>query len=236
MALVPPLVEALDRDLEEVGELRWRRHSAVSSDQFTVSRLGLTLVRSGRIVLRSSGLQERLRGVQKGGRSLPSRKASHSRTSPIDPSIPSRRRSSRSSLASRTRPSGFPLEVLTERRSERIPTMKVRREPITDTKAAITAAEIASVMPISGSQGRRCGPFGLYQVEARWPRMGGRDDGRAWQVELLNRRRWKTRVELANAIFEYLEIFHNRKRRHSALGMRTPIEFEKMHTYPSEVA
>ena len=56
------------------------------------------------------------------------------------------------------------------------------------------------------------------------------------QVELLNRRRWRTRVELANAIFEYLEIFHNRKRRHSALGMRTPAEFEKMHAYPSEVA
>jgi transposase InsO family protein len=44
------------------------------------------------------------------------------------------------------------------------------------------------------------------------------------QIELLNRRRWKTRVELANAIFEYIEIFHNRQRRHSALGYRTPIE------------
>jgi transposase InsO family protein len=46
------------------------------------------------------------------------------------------------------------------------------------------------------------------------------------QIELLNRRRWKTRVELANAIFEYIEIFHNRRRRHSALGYRTPIEYE----------
>jgi putative transposase len=53
---------------------------------------------------------------------------------------------------------------------------------------------------------------------------------------LLNRNRWSTRVELASAIFEYLEIFHNRKRRHSALGMLTPTEFEKMHTYPSAVA
>jgi hypothetical protein len=42
------------------------------------------------------------------------------------------------------------------------------------------------------------------------------------QVELLDRRSWRTRVELANAIFEYLEIFHNRQRRHSALGMLTP--------------
>jgi putative transposase len=58
-------------------------------------------------------------------------------------------------------------------------------------------------------------------IESFWARM---------QTELLDRRRWKTRVELANAIFEYLEIFHNRQRRHSALGWRTPIEFEKLHT------
>ncbi len=56
-------------------------------------------------------------------------------------------------------------------------------------------------------------------IESFWGRM---------QVELLNRRRWNTRLELANAIFEYLEIFHNRRRRHSALGMLTPNEYEKM--------
>ena len=35
-----------------------------------------------------------------------------------------------------------------------------------------------------------------------------------------------TRIELANAIFEYIEVFHNRRRRHSSLGMLSPIEFE----------
>jgi putative transposase len=49
------------------------------------------------------------------------------------------------------------------------------------------------------------------------------------QVELLDRKRWHTRVELANAIFEYLEIFHNRQRRHSAVGMLTPVEFETVY-------
>jgi transposase InsO family protein len=49
------------------------------------------------------------------------------------------------------------------------------------------------------------------------------------QVELLDRKRGRTRVELANAIFEYLEVFHNRQRRHSALGMLTPVEFEARH-------
>jgi transposase InsO family protein len=46
------------------------------------------------------------------------------------------------------------------------------------------------------------------------------------QTELLNRQRWDTRVELANAIFEYIEGFHNRRRRHSALPWQTPIESE----------
>jgi putative transposase len=55
-------------------------------------------------------------------------------------------------------------------------------------------------------------------IESFWSRM---------QVELLDRKRWLTRVELANAIFEYLEVFHNRQRRHSALQMLTPIEFEQ---------
>lgn len=64
-------------------------------------------------------------------------------------------------------------------------------------------------------------------IESFWGRM---------QTELLNRQRWKTRIELANAIFEYLEIFHNRRRRHSALGMRTPIEYEMMQSSIPPVA
>ncbi|WP_349681976.1 IS3 family transposase, partial [Gordonia sp. UBA7860] len=40
----------------------------------------------------------------------------------------------------------------------------------------------------------------------------------------------------ANAIFDYLEVFHNRQRRHSALGMRTPIEFELLHQSTQPVA
>jgi putative transposase len=58
-------------------------------------------------------------------------------------------------------------------------------------------------------------------IEAFWARM---------QVELLDQHRWRTRVELANAIFAYLEIFHNRQRRHSSLGMLTPIQFEQAAT------
>lgn len=63
-------------------------------------------------------------------------------------------------------------------------------------------------------------PFDNAMVEAFWARM---------QVELLNRRRWKTRVELATAIHDYIEIWHNTRRRHSALQMLTPTEFENQH-------
>jgi transposase InsO family protein len=57
-------------------------------------------------------------------------------------------------------------------------------------------------------------------VEAFWARM---------QVELLNRRRWETRIEFANVIHDYIEIWHNTCRRHSALNMLTPTEYENHH-------
>lgn len=38
------------------------------------------------------------------------------------------------------------------------------------------------------------------------------------QIELLNRKKWMTRIELANAMFEYIEVFCTRRRRHSSVG------------------
>jgi putative transposase len=75
----------------------------------------------------------------------------------------------------------------------------------------------SGLLPSMGSIGD-C--FDNAVIESFWGRM---------QTELLNRQRWKTRIELANAIFDYLEIFHNRQRRHSALQMYTPIEYEMLY-------
>lgn len=47
------------------------------------------------------------------------------------------------------------------------------------------------------------------------------------QVELLNRRKWNSWLELAHAMFEYLEIWHNCRRRHSQPGWPTAIESER---------
>ena len=46
------------------------------------------------------------------------------------------------------------------------------------------------------------------------------------QTELLDRNSWPTRSLLRSAIFEYIEAFYNRKRRHSTLNYLTPVEFE----------
>jgi putative transposase len=77
-------------------------------------------------------------------------------------------------------------------------------------------ARASGLVPSMGTIGD-CYDNGM--MESFWGRM---------QTELLDRRRWKTRIELANAIFDYLEIFHNRQRRHSSLGMLTPNEYEML--------
>lgn len=47
--------------------------------------------------------------------------------------------------------------------------------------------------------------------------------------ELLNRRRFQTQVEARLAVFEWLEGWYNPHRRHSALGYRSPVNFERQH-------
>jgi putative transposase len=46
------------------------------------------------------------------------------------------------------------------------------------------------------------------------------------QIELLDRRSWKSRKELANAIFEWIECWYNPERRHSSLAMLSPADYE----------
>lgn len=78
-------------------------------------------------------------------------------------------------------------------------------------------ARRAGLPPSLGTVGD---PYDNAVAESFWARM---------QTELLDRQRWRTRVELANAIFEYIEGFYNRHRRHSALDYMSPIQFETTH-------
>ena len=59
--------------------------------------------------------------------------------------------------------------------------------------------------------------FDNAMIESFWGRM---------QTELLNRKSWTTAVELSVVMADYIENFHNTRRRHSSLDMLTPFEYE----------
>ncbi len=40
---------------------------------------------------------------------------------------------------------------------------------------------------------------------------------------------YRTRQDAKQSLFEYIEVFYNRNRRHSYLGYISPVEFEKRH-------
>jgi putative transposase len=82
----------------------------------------------------------------------------------------------------------------------------------------VRAAGLAPSMGAVGS------PYDNAIVESFWGRM---------QAELFNRRTWKTRIELASAIHDHIELFHNTRRRHSSLDMHTPQNSKKTTTTPS---
>ena len=50
--------------------------------------------------------------------------------------------------------------------------------------------------------------------------------------ELVNRRTWPDRLELQSAVFEYIEAFYNRQRRHSTLNMLSPATYEQLRLSP----
>lgn len=56
------------------------------------------------------------------------------------------------------------------------------------------------------------------------------------KLELMEGRRYATRNEARQAVFEYLEIFYNRMRMHSSLGYQTPLQAEQAHQKAKSVS
>jgi len=54
--------------------------------------------------------------------------------------------------------------------------------------------------------------------------------------ELLHHQRWSMRVELASAIFDWIEGWHNPHRQHLTLGMLSPHEYETLLTAAEKAA
>jgi putative transposase len=92
--------------------------------------------------------------------------------------------------------------------------------------------------------GKRCDEMGVR------PSMGGVGDAydnamaesffATLECELIDRRSWPTKTEARMALFTYIEGWYNPRRRHSALGQRSPMEFEEIHrqqfTHPAQRA
>ena len=51
------------------------------------------------------------------------------------------------------------------------------------------------------------------------------------KTELIHQNKFKTKEEAQQAIFEYIEVFYNRLRMHSANDYLSPVEFEKTHHF-----
>lgn len=47
------------------------------------------------------------------------------------------------------------------------------------------------------------------------------------KVEQVHRQRYRTRAAAKTAVFEYIEVYYNRKRKHSAIGHKVPMQFEQ---------
>jgi len=56
------------------------------------------------------------------------------------------------------------------------------------------------------------------------------------QLELLDRRSWMTRGELASAIFEWIEGWYNPRRRHSSIGDLSPVDYERRRATVTDAA
>jgi transposase InsO family protein len=50
--------------------------------------------------------------------------------------------------------------------------------------------------------------------------------------ELVHHEDYQTREEAKASIFEYIEVFYNRQRRHSTLGFKSPMEYESSDRHP----
>lgn len=56
------------------------------------------------------------------------------------------------------------------------------------------------------------------------------------ECELLDRYDWPTRQALRTAVFDFIEVFYNRQRRHSTLDYHTPADYEQQHPSPAPAA
>lgn len=83
--------------------------------------------------------------------------------------------------------------------------------------AASNYQQLLSDHRLIGSMSRKGNCWDNAPMESFWATL---------KTELIYHERFITREEAQAKIFEYIEVFYNRKRRHSSLGSKSPAEFE----------
>ena len=84
--------------------------------------------------------------------------------------------------------------------------------------AAIDYRELLAAHQLTASMSRRANCYDNAVAESFFATL-------RW--ELLDRHEWPTRAAARSAIFEYIEIWYNRQRRHSSLDYLSPLQYEQ---------
>ena len=86
-------------------------------------------------------------------------------------------------------------------------------------------SELVRTKGLVGSMGTVGDCYDNATMESFWGTM---------QIELLNRKKWRTKIELSIAIAEWIEHWYNPERLHSCLDYLPPVEFEALHSVKTQ--
>ena len=88
-------------------------------------------------------------------------------------------------------------------------------------------ADACADLPVLRSMGRTGVCWDNAAAESFWSTL---------KTEFYNRRDWATKAEARLAVGAWIEERYNRLRRHSSIGMISPVRFEQLHTQTAEAA
>jgi putative transposase len=88
-------------------------------------------------------------------------------------------------------------------------------------------ADACADLPVLQSVGRTGVCWDNAAAESFWSTL---------KTEFYNRRAWPTKAEARLAVGAWIEERYNRTRRHSSIGMISPVRFEQLHTQTAQAA
>jgi len=88
-------------------------------------------------------------------------------------------------------------------------------------------ADACTDLPVLRSMGRTGVCWDNAAAESFWSTL---------KTEFYNRRHRPTKAEAQQAVGAWIEERYNRLRRHSSIGMITPVRFEELHTQTAQAA